>query len=138
VEYNIWDGMVQRTTNPKNPKFPRYGGRGITMCVEWRGDFARFYADMGPRPSPKHSIERQNNDGDYTPENCCWATAAEQSRNTRLTRFITVNEQTRCISEWAEVSGLSKTAIHSRLHASWPEDLAVTLPKGSRLKDVSG
>lgn len=78
--YATWAGIRIRC-NPKNAeKFPRYAGRGIKMCDRW-DDFYMFVLDMGPKPTPEHSIDRQDNDGDYTPENCRWATKAEQSSN---------------------------------------------------------
>lgn len=84
VEYNAWAKMRQRCYNPKDHKYPNYGGRGITVCERWNSDFAAFLADMGPRPSPTHSINRINNDGNYEPSNCNWATPKEQSNNRRL------------------------------------------------------
>jgi hypothetical protein len=78
-----WRGMKQRCRNPNNPAYPSYGGRGITVCERWNS-FENFYADMGPRPSPQHSIDRwPNNDGNYEPGNCRWATKSEQNENRR-------------------------------------------------------
>jgi hypothetical protein len=75
--------MIQRCTNPQVPGFKDYGERGIKVCERWRKDFRAFLSDMGAKPSPAHSIDRINNDGDYEPSNCRWATATEQARNQR-------------------------------------------------------
>jgi hypothetical protein len=81
-EVTVWRGMVSRCTNQNATDYPRYGGRGIMVCDRWRL-FANFFADMGERPSPKHSIDRIDNDGNYEPDNCRWATASEQRLNQR-------------------------------------------------------
>jgi hypothetical protein len=84
-DYGIWLNMVRRCTNPKDAGWADYGGRGIRVCDRWLedGGVANFIADMGPRPTPSHSLDRLNNDGDYEPANCAWTTKGEQSRNTR-------------------------------------------------------
>jgi hypothetical protein len=135
-EYGVWKGIHTRTTNTNFVKYSHYGGRGIKVCKRWKS-FANFYADMGPRPSPKHSIERQNNEGDYTPENCRWATAEEQQRNRSDTVIISAQGRSLCLTDWAAELGITINNLKKRLRNGWPEDLAVTLPKGSRLKDVS-
>jgi hypothetical protein len=83
VEYKTWDGMIQRCTNKNRLAYKNYGGRGILVCEEWK-TFENFLLDMGEKPSPFHSIERINNEGNYCKENCKWATSSEQSRNQRI------------------------------------------------------
>src|SRR5206468_6167082 len=106
AERIAWDNMRQRCLNPKNPGFRHYGGRGIRICDEW-GHFHNFLRDMGPRPSPQHSLERFDNNGPYTATNCCWATRLDQNRNKQWTQRLTCGDETLTIGEWSARTGLT-------------------------------
>ena len=100
-EFRSWSAMRKRCTNPNHKAYHRYGGRGIAVCSEWE-DFATFFADMGPCPFPKGSIERVDTDGDYTPANCVWLPKALQSKN----RGCVISSRTRLYAMHREISGL--------------------------------
>jgi len=125
-EYNIWIGMKSRCANPTDPVFHRYGGRGINVCDRWRESFAAFFADMGPRPSPDHSIDRIDNAKGYSPGNCRWATRKEQNRNRRDNRLLTFGGQTLCLAEWAEKTGIHYNTLHGRLSRGYTVEQALT------------
>ncbi len=132
AEYNLWCTMRQRCNDPAARSYPRYGGRGIQVCVRWN-DFAAFLADMGPRPSPNHQIERVDNDGPYAPDNCRWATAREQANNRRTNHTLTYTGRTQTIAEWARETGLSQSSIEQRLRVlRWPVEWALTTPPYGR------
>jgi hypothetical protein len=126
-EYAIWNGMRQRCNNPSAGAYRHYGGRGIKVCPEWE-QFWQFVADMGPRPSPDHTLERIDNDGDYRPSNCKWATRRAQSRNRRSNRLLTFNGRTQPMSAWADETGITYTAIQTRLDRGWSVHDALTRP----------
>lgn len=128
-EYTAWANMIQRCYNPKCEKYPDYGGRGITVCDRWLcpvNGFLNFLADMGPKPSRKHSIERKEVNDNYCPENCCWATQKEQQRNKRNNRLIEYNGKTQCLAAWAEELGVSARTLRYRIKAGWPLEAALT------------
>lgn len=126
AEYNVWASMVQRCLNPKNDAFPRYGGRGITVCERWR-DFANFFADMGPRP-PGLTLERTDNARGYEPGNCVWATHRDQSLNRRSNVVLTHAGRSMTARQWADERGLSYTALVQRIRAGWPASKALETP----------
>lgn len=98
-EYAVWIAAKMRCFNQKDPAYHNYGGRGITVCDEWKNDFGRFIADMGPCP-PKMTLERIDNDGNYEPRNCRWASRAAQGLNRRNNTFYTFNGVTKTRKEW--------------------------------------
>lgn len=133
-EYQIWVGIVKRTQNPNSHAWDRYGGRGITLCERWLHSFENFYADMGPRPSKRHSLDRLDNSKGYSPENCAWKTYKEQALNRRSNRRITFRGETLSASQWAERIGISPAAFRNRMDVcGWSIEKAITTPNG-RLK----
>lgn len=130
-EKHVWYGMVNRCHKPDSPDYPRYGGRGIRVCERWRESFVAFLVDMGPRPSPRHSIDRINNDMGYEPSNCRWATHREQMLNRRCARLITLGGVTKSLSEWSEQLGISRTAVVARIKRGWSDERIVSTPRGN-------
>lgn len=112
-EHAIWRGMHARCSRPTAKDYARYGGRGVSVCSEW-SDFETFLRDMGPRPSPAHSLDREDNDGPYSPGNCRWATRSEQQSNKRNTKRWTFQGRTMCESHWAAELGISKELANYR------------------------
>lgn len=127
-EYRAWHGMRQRCENPKNRRYPHYGGRGIVVCSAWREGFSNFLADMGMRPSPDHSLDRKDNDGNYEPGNCRWATDLEQCHNRSNSVKLTHEGRTATLEEWARDTGISRPLLRKRLAAGWPAAKALYTP----------
>lgn len=130
-EYSIWAGMLNRCRNPNVKAFPLYGGRGIKVCEEWL-NFKRFYQDMGPRPSPEHSIERKDVDGNYEPNNCVWATFVEQANNRRMTRWVVYRGRRLSLCDAVREAGsvIHYEAAAIRIFRSgWTVERAVETPR---------
>lgn len=124
-EYKAWTSMKGRCENPRARQYKNYGARGISVAERWRVSFATFLADMGRRPTSKHSIDRINNDGNYEPGNCRWATKTQQARNTRVSRVLSAGGTSATIPEWAERTGIGASAIRERLRRGWSPERAV-------------
>lgn len=131
--YNSWAGMWARCANPKNPKWPSYGGRGISVCERWRS-FENFLADMGEKTNGA-SIDRIENDGPYSPSNCRWATTKEQARNNRKNRRVTLNGRTMTVAEWSEALGVVSGTIVTRLANGWSVEEALSRPVDKRKRN---
>ena len=128
LEYHSWSGLKGRCLNPKNHKYPNYGGRGIKVCDRWENSFENFLADMGEKPSASHSIERVDNNGDYTPENCIWGTASQQANNKTSSVFMEHNGVTLTQSQWSIKLGGSDKLVLKRLKRGWSKEKALSTP----------
>lgn len=114
-EFQAYRGMMGRCYNPGNSRYPLYGGRGIVVCDRWKGNFPVFYEDIGPKPSPKHSLDRINNDGNYSPDNCRWATPSEQARNRSTNRLVVLDQRRITVAEASERLGIPYNRLHKQL-----------------------
>lgn len=128
-EYSAWVAAKGRCYNPNNSEYPRYGGRGIQMAAEWVGSFEAFFAAMGYRPTPDHSLDRINTDGDYAPGNCRWATEIEQQRNKRNNRRYSFRGQDLTVGEISALTGVDAELIRARIEVHGYEvERAATQP----------
>jgi hypothetical protein len=139
-EYRAWQTMRLRCLEPTNPAYASYGGRGITVCAAWRDSPEAFGRDMGPKPSPAHELDREDNDGGYwcgrclecvalhRPANCRWVTRKVNDRNRRSSRVIEFRGARRVLAEWCEILGLRADTIGERLDAGWSIERALTTP----------
>ncbi len=125
-EFGSWSAMRERC-DPSNKRTRRnYSDRGITVCDRWCNSFANFFADMGPKPSPAHSLDRINNDLGYFPENCRWATPTEQQNNTRTNRFVVVLGERMTITQACRKHRVvSSQTARCRLNRGWDDEAAV-------------
>lgn len=123
-EYDAWQHMIQRCSNPKNPAYKNYGGRGIKVCERWL-KFENFISDVGLAPSPAHTFDRYpNNDGNYEPGNFRWATFSEQNRNKRSVHQI----NGKSAQQWSIELGGDRSAVLKRLRRGWTTQDAITIP----------
>ena len=144
-EYSSWVAMRGRCNNANDHKYPCYGGRGITICSRW-SNFASFLADVGPRPTRRHTIGRPRNDDGYwcgdascpecgpsaRPRNGRWETDKDQARNRRNNHVVEFDGQSRCLAEWGEITGIGWSTIASRIRSGWSVGRAMTAPVDAR------
>ncbi len=117
--YRTWRSAKNRCFNPNADKYLSYGGAGITMHPEWAASFPAFAAGVGEPPSPKHTIDRIDNEKNYEPGNVKWSTAKEQANNTSSNVRLTLHGTTKTQTQWAEEVGMSTNTIRNRLRKGW-------------------
>lgn len=125
-EYRSWERMRRRCFEESHDRWKHYGGRGITVCPQWRDDFMQFLSDMGVKPTPKHTIERNDVNGNYEPGNCRWATMAEQARNMRRSVYVEYEGERLLLIDLCARLGLKAGIVRGRMKMGWSLDRAVT------------
>jgi hypothetical protein len=127
AEYRTWLKMRRRCNDPKCNRYAYYGGRGIKVCERW-DDYRNFLADMGRKPSPAHTLDRIDVNGDYTPGNCRWASRLDQGNNTTANTYVDAFGRRQTIAQWSRETGVLASTISYRLRHGWAAPLAVGTP----------
>jgi hypothetical protein len=141
-EYKVWAGLIQRCENENASSHAYYGEAGVTVSRCWRDSFSAFYKSMGPRPTPKHTIERIDETRGYEDDNCVWITQSAQMAHVRSNVNITAHGKTMTVAEWSRQTGIGRTTLRARLRLGWSHEDAVSVPvdKGHgprRLKEAA-
>ena len=136
--YRVWWAMIQRCENPKTKQFHQYGGRGIRVCARWRASFAAFHEDMGDCPAGLTLDRWPNNDGNYEPGNCRWATRAEQQRNRCNNRVFEIRGVRGCLMDLVQRFGVAYSTVRHRLAIGWEPERAFTEPADQRMNHRHG
>lgn len=132
--YNVWIDMRRRCLDPRAQGYKHYGGRGIKICDRWLSGegglsaFECFLTDLGARPSRKHTLEREDVNGDYEPSNCRWATHSEQARNKRNNRIVTFGGARMIMQDAIKASGIPEWTVYERIERGWSDERALTQP----------
>lgn len=127
TEYESWNAMMSRCYYSKSQNWKLYGGRGIKVCPRWH-EFEYFYADMGSKPSPFHTINRIDNNKGYSPNNCVWSTAKEQANNKRNNHILTAFNKTQTLAQWSDEYRIKPSTLRERLERGWPPEKALLTP----------
>jgi hypothetical protein len=125
-EFWIWGNMINRCHCETNKDYFRYGAKGIRVCDRWQESFEAFFEDMGPRPSSRHSVDRIDGTKGYEPGNCRWATSKEQANNRRNNKIVEFRGESHTVAEWAEILGITYSALSQRLWKGWDVERAFT------------
>lgn len=131
--YKTWQSMIVRCTRPIHESYPNYGGKGIRVCERWSNSFWAFVEDMGPKPTPKHTLDRVDSTGNYEPANCRWATHREQRANSKQARYITWQGETLTAADWADRFGVTYHQFWGRLR-HYKYDMAKAVASVEKLK----
>ncbi len=127
--YTCWANINSRCLNKNRSNYAYYGGRGITVCDRWHRDtpnsFENFLADMGERPTPQHSIDRIDNDGPYSPDNCQWSDLTQQANNKRNCRILTYGDEAKTVAQWARDLDIADNTLRSRVTRGWTDAQAL-------------
>lgn len=126
--FTRWRSMISRCENPKNSSYARYGGRGITICSEWRNSFEQYLSDVGFPPFEGAQLDRIDNDGNYEPSNVRWSSPVDNANNRSCSFVITVDGVSRTLSQWARERSMNPDTLKARLVAGWSPDAAVFTP----------
>lgn len=126
--YRSWRNSIQRCHNSEHKAYLHYGGRGIYVCERWLNSFENFYHDMGDPPTDKHTLDRIDNDGPYSPENCRWATRHQQARNKRTSKYITYRDHEYELNDLCEKLGLNSDTVKMRIYRGWSVEKAIETP----------
>lgn len=141
--YNVWSGIKRRCYNPHQKSYKNYGGRGIIMCDEWLKNFQTFYNwAINNGYEEGLTIDRINNNGNYEPSNCRWVRSQDQTKNLRTNHYITYNNETHCLSKWAEIYNIPKNVMYTRVSLGWDFEKIISTPpktnKKSKLYEYQG
>jgi hypothetical protein len=128
AEFKVWAGIKKRCLDTSAVGYHRYGGRGITMHPDWLNSFESFYSEMGPRPSPLHSVDRIDNGRGYEPGNCRWSTQSEQCNNKTNNVVLEFLGKRQTLAEWCRELGLHRCTVKNRLNYGWPAERALSTP----------